>query len=400
MPRPPEQSPIPEAAQPQRYGLPRAIPDLGRVISNSPATVMNGSNNTASIDDYRAGRRPVDFFIWDLAVLGGMEKALVELASELSHGREVRLVAGKASSSSAAMLAQDGHRLEVGRLSLLSRWLFASSDRTTVIVGVWTLSRLVLRPRRQSKVIYWEHSCTPERLASDRRLRTLYRASRRAIRALPVVVPSKSCRDGAALVGVSRASIEVIPNIWRDPPDPAMPRTAPQQGRIRLGFMARLVDVKRPHLALAAMTHLPAQYVLTIHGAGPERGRLESLRADLNLEDRVDIAGWTSDPLGALRTVDVLLSTSLSETFGFTLLEAASEGVPVVATAGGAVSDLVGIYCPGAVAQGAEPAQIARAVEWIIANPPTKQAWENAREARLSLGPLAVREAWERLLDA
>lgn len=329
-----------------------------------------------------------------------MEKALVELAGELSSSREVRLIAGKASASSAAKLAQDGHRLEVGRLHLLVRWLAASRDRTTVIVGVWTLSRLVPRQRRRSNVLYWEHSCTPERLASDRQLRMLYRASRRAIRTLPLVVPSESCRQGAALVGASLANVEVIPNVWREPPDPPTPRPMPEQGRIRLGFMARLVGVKRPHLAVAAMLHLPDRYVLTIHGAGPERGRLESIRADLALENRVDISGWASDPLSALSTVDVLLSTSLSETFGFSLLEAASEGVPVVATPGGAVSDLVGVYCPGVVAQGADPAQIAKAVELLIANPPTKEAWETAREARLRLGPGAVRQDWERLLDA
>jgi glycosyltransferase involved in cell wall biosynthesis len=79
-----------------------------------------------------------------------------------------------------------------------------------------------------------------------------------------------------------------------------------------------------------------------IIGDGPERQRLEALRAELGLEQQVRFVG-TRNPAGPLFSAfDAFVISSRSEGTPITLLEALSAGVPVVTTAVGGIPDVVG----------------------------------------------------------
>lgn len=78
---------------------------------------------------------------------------------------------------------------------------------------------------------------------------------------------------------------------------------------------------------------------LLIAGDGPERGSLESIAADSNA--RVDFVGAVTDPSSVYAAADVVGLTSRTEGVSTVILEAASCGVPIVATDVGGSPEVV-----------------------------------------------------------
>lgn len=70
---------------------------------------------------------------------------------------------------------------------------------------------------------------------------------------------------------------------------------------------------------------------LVIWGEGAERPRLERLRSDHGLDERVELPGATRHPEQALRTATIFVLSSRLEGMPMTLLEAMAIGRPVIA---------------------------------------------------------------------
>jgi glycosyltransferase involved in cell wall biosynthesis len=68
---------------------------------------------------------------------------------------------------------------------------------------------------------------------------------------------------------------------------------------------------------------------------------LERMIDKLDLSQRVRITGWADDMVELLRTLDVFVSASLSESFGIAMVEAMAGGVPVVATMTGGAREII-----------------------------------------------------------
>lgn len=71
---------------------------------------------------------------------------------------------------------------------------------------------------------------------------------------------------------------------------------------------------------------------LLIVGDGPEREPLAALIADLDLEQKVVLAGYRPDARGLMTGADLLLVSSRREGFNYTVAEALSCGLPVLST--------------------------------------------------------------------
>lgn len=72
---------------------------------------------------------------------------------------------------------------------------------------------------------------------------------------------------------------------------------------------------------------------LVILGKGPDRARLESEVNRLGLQDAVSMPGYCAEPWAHYQLAKCLVSSSTSELFGNTIVEAMAYGLPVVATA-------------------------------------------------------------------
>ncbi len=110
------------------------------------------------------------------------------------------------------------------------------------------------------------------------------------------------------------------------------------------GIVARLEKVKNHEMflrvAVEVRRHVPNAHFLVI-GDGPRRPQLQSLAADLNLQDCVHFLGNRADVPALLQLMNVFLLTSHNEANPVSILESLATGVPVIATRVGAISETV-----------------------------------------------------------
>jgi glycosyltransferase involved in cell wall biosynthesis len=109
-----------------------------------------------------------------------------------------------------------------------------------------------------------------------------------------------------------------------------------RRGPLVLHWSGRLEARKAPRLAIEAVATSAARGVdvrLEISGDGPERSRCEVLAKQLNVWDRVSFLGFVprNEVLARFRQASALLMTSVRDTFGSVVLEAASQGLPAIA---------------------------------------------------------------------
>lgn len=101
--------------------------------------------------------------------------------------------------------------------------------------------------------------------------------------------------------------------------------------------------------------------------------RLPTLRAlavQLGVADRVSFVGWWERSVAELLTaVDVLLVTSIQESFGLTVVEAFDAGVPVVSTRCGGPSELIDDRVNGLLAPVGNSNELAQAVLRLLGEP-------------------------------
>ncbi len=124
-------------------------------------------------------------------------------------------------------------------------------------------------------------------------------------------------------------------------------------GPIQIGTVSRLVPQKNLPLLLGALKELNSQqalrFNLTIVGSGPLKTELQSLSVDLGIENMVKWQGQLQEIIPFYRSLDVFVLSSDYEGFGLVLLEAMSQGIPVIARKISAIPEVLGEDHPGLV---------------------------------------------------
>lgn len=103
--------------------------------------------------------------------------------------------------------------------------------------------------------------------------------------------------------------------------------------RIVFGSLGRLVHQKNYSYLLKAFgLHFEKNpfSTLIIYGGGPERNLLQNQIDDQKLRECTVLAGRTSDIVSAYRSFDIFVLSSRYEGFGLVILEAISNGLPVL----------------------------------------------------------------------
>jgi len=124
-------------------------------------------------------------------------------------------------------------------------------------------------------------------------------------------------------------------------------------GSIQVGTVSRLVPQKNIPLLLGALKELNSKdsprFNLTIVGSGPLKTELQSLSGDLGIEEFVTWKGQLQDVSPFYRSLNVFVLPSDYEGFGLVLLEAMSQGTPVIGRRISAIPEVMGEEHPGLV---------------------------------------------------
>jgi glycosyltransferase involved in cell wall biosynthesis len=116
-----------------------------------------------------------------------------------------------------------------------------------------------------------------------------------------------------------------------------------EPGLFHAGIVGRVSEVKGIVHALRALTsdRVPTQVRLDVIGTGPLLDALQDEARALGVADRVRFHGFQRDILDWIAHLDALLMPSLHEGLPYTLLEAMSLGVPVIASRVGGLAEVL-----------------------------------------------------------
>jgi glycosyltransferase involved in cell wall biosynthesis len=148
-----------------------------------------------------------------------------------------------------------------------------------------------------------------------------------------ILVTSNKTKEIAIAGGIDQKKLHVIRNFTvpnKMPVNPGSPRS-----KLTVGAMGRLVTVKGFDILISAVAHLRESGVdldLVIAGAGCEGTNLRRISDEMGVN--TNFIGWVKDQekLKFLQSLDIFVSPSRDEPFGFVFLEAMELGLPIVAT--------------------------------------------------------------------
>lgn len=132
-------------------------------------------------------------------------------------------------------------------------------------------------------------------------------------------------------------------------PVPIKPKTIIAVGRLsqEKGFL-RLVSV------MSRLNNDGFKYSLIIVGDGKERESVEREIDNNSLKDVVKVTGFLTNPYPLIAQADLLVSSSYAEGYSNVVAEAIILGTPVVATASGGVTEILGNSRYGLITQNTE----------------------------------------------
>lgn len=124
-------------------------------------------------------------------------------------------------------------------------------------------------------------------------------------------------------------------------PTREIPGLDKQPGEIVIGTVAGLRAVKNLPRLVRVFAAMQAKARLVIVGSGPESERIAAEARRLGVADRVLMPGFMAEPASYIGYFDVFASSSDSEQFPISLIEAMAAGLPAVATAVGDIREMV-----------------------------------------------------------
>lgn len=152
-----------------------------------------------------------------------------------------------------------------------------------------------------------------------------------------------------------------------------------------VGSVGALRPEKRFDVLLRAAARLVAAWPglrVVIVGAGPERGRLEALAAELGLVDAVMLLGARTDVPDVIRAFDVAVNCSDFEGTPLSVLEYMEAGLPVVATRVGGLPSLIDHGVHGLLVPRRDPTAMADALDDLLADGDRRRAMGAAGRRR------------------
>ena len=160
-----------------------------------------------------------------------------------------------------------------------------------------------------------------------------------------------------------------IPNFVNEEKSPAIDRSevhTPLHVPVIVAA-GRLHRNKAMDTLIAAMAYIAEAY-LWIAGAGPEENNLKQMTGRLNLQDRVRFLGWQENINSVYAAADIFVCPSRHEPLGNVILEAWSQGIPVIATRSQGPCQLISDRINGLLVPVDDPVAMAGAIKKLAAD--------------------------------
>lgn len=214
----------------------------------------------------------------------------------------------------------------------------------------------------------------------------------------PEGVPQQTCRavhDGLA----DRELTAAAPPPLTAPGDSAAWKHDPP----RIGIVGRITSWKGQHVFLEAAAKLrkaggqDAHFVLLgapLFGEEAYEAKLRALAEAPELSGRVAFLGFRNDVVSVLRDLDILIHASTTpEPFGQVVIEGMAEGLPVIASDGGGVREIITHGENGILTPMGDSDALAREMSGLLADPARARRIARAGYAHVRANFTAARAA-------
>ena len=294
--------------------------------------------------------KKVEIFIPSL-VTAGAEKVVTDLACNIDKtdiDLSVVIISNSTHTAFYNMLESAGVNIvdlsgggEAERVRKVYRYL-KETKPDVIHAHVAALQYLVL-PTMLAKIpkkFYTVHG-DAKKLATDPLRRTLYSFAFHHLHFIPVAISRYVQDTFSETYHMPKSMIPVINN------GVDLSRFKPVEEKwdgFNIIAVGRLEEIKNYPLLIDAFKILNDKYSnvrLTILGSGSMRGELEEQINKLSLGDKVKLVESVANPQDYVAKADLYMSTSITEGFSLTTVEALACGVPAVVTDSGGVSDII-----------------------------------------------------------
>ena len=139
-----------------------------------------------------------------------------------------------------------------------------------------------------------------------------------------------------------------------------------------VGMIGRLEYVKGPSFFVDAalrIARLRPDVRFVLIGEGSLKKELADRVAAAGFKDRIIFAGWRDDVASLLTILDIMVLPSLNEAVGLVLIEAQSQGIPVVASHVGGIPETIKENETGILVSAGHPDKLAQAVLFLLDHP-------------------------------
>jgi glycosyltransferase involved in cell wall biosynthesis len=219
--------------------------------------------------------------------------------------------------------------------------------------------------------------------------RGAYRAIETALSPLAsrVICVCEAERRIADSIGPSSRTRVVYNGI--EPLEAAAPSAVTQERRRRGPVICVVAELQPPKGVLTSVEAMPAvlarfpQASLLIAGDGAERSQLEERARALGVGESVLFLGHVDGVAGLLGGSDVFVQPGWAESFPYSILEAMSLGLPIVATDVGGVGEAVEDGVTGCLVPRQDPAALAEGIVSLLSDPERAKALGLAARERM-----------------
>ena len=290
--------------------------------------------------EFRGGQNQVRLLARELAREPGVEQRLVtRRGSELARRATADGVAVREVPWTLGVDPRAGWRLVVEALTWPPDLIHAHNTHA-VTVAVWARRFLTYARTAAPRVVATRRVVFPVRRRSALR------------HADAVVAISEAVRATLLASGFPAGEVKTVPS-GVDPDEVRRAAAVPLNLRAMLGLPPRApiaanvaaLEPAKDQRTLIRAAHRARADRPDLHwviaGDGPERHALAAEVRRLDLADRVHLIGHAAQADALLRESDVVVMSSRAEGLGTVVLHALALGKPVVATAGGGLSEIV-----------------------------------------------------------
>jgi len=174
-------------------------------------------------------------------------------------------------------------------------------------------------------------------------------------------------------------------------------------GLLHVVSVGRLSDQKCVDQLLQSWREVTQQLPesrLWIVGDGPERAGLEELAAKLNITSSCRFLGYQPDGRTFIAAADLLVITSMYESFGYVAVEGCACGTPIVASRVNGIEDIIHDRVEGHLVPPGDTTGMAARIVDLLRNPEQRRAMgEAGRRRAAQFQPARIYPAWRELIE-